>query len=35
VPETVNLLFNPRHGDAARFRITQTLRYPFDMRLKK
>ncbi len=35
VPETANLLFNPRHPDAAKFRITQALKYPFDARLKK
>jgi RES domain-containing protein len=35
VPETANLLFNPRHGDASKFRITRALKYPFDARLKK
>lgn len=35
VPETRNFLFNPRHGDAAKFRIAQTFRYPFDARLKE
>jgi len=35
VPETPNLLFNPRHGDASKFRITRALKYPFDARLKK
>jgi RES domain-containing protein len=34
VPETVNFLFNPRHGDAARFRVAGVFRYPFDIRLK-
>ncbi len=35
VPETVNYLFNPRHKDAAKFRITEMIDYPFDKRLKK
>ena len=34
VPETVNFFFNPRHGDAARFRVAGVFRYPFDIRLK-
>ena len=34
VPETANILFNPRHADAAKFRITRTFSYPFDTRLK-
>ena len=34
VPETVNVLFNPLHPDAKRFRITDALTYPFDTRLK-
>ncbi|MGO9271664.1 MAG: RES family NAD+ phosphorylase [Terriglobia bacterium] len=34
VPETGNLLFNPRHPDAARFQIADTFLYPFDVRLK-
>jgi RES domain-containing protein len=34
VPETANLLFNPRHPDATKFRITRTFSYPFDTRLK-
>jgi RES domain-containing protein len=35
VPVTFNYLFNPRHADAGKFRITQALPYPFDARLKK
>ena len=35
VPETANFLFNPSHADAARFRISETFLYPFDVRLKK
>ena len=35
VPETANFLFNPLHADAARFRISETFLYPFDVRLKK
>jgi RES domain-containing protein len=35
VPESSNLLFNPRHPKAAKFRITQTFSWPFDDRLKK
>lgn len=35
VPATFNFLLNPRHADAAKFRITQALPYPFDARLKK
>ena len=34
-PETFNFLFNPSHNQANRFRITETLSYPFDMRLKR
>ncbi|MGA2133731.1 MAG: RES family NAD+ phosphorylase [Bryobacteraceae bacterium] len=34
VPETGNFLFNPLHGDAARFRITDVFAYPFDIRRK-
>ena len=34
VPETANFLFNPMHADAAKFRITDEFRYPFDVRLK-
>jgi RES domain-containing protein len=33
-PETFNFLFNPSHNQANLFRITETLSYPFDMRLK-
>ena len=35
VPETANFLFNPLYADAARFRISETFLYPFDVRLKK
>ncbi len=35
VPETANLLLNPRHGGAAKFRVAEIFRYPFDERLKK
>lgn len=35
VPETANFLFNPRHADAATFRIAEAFLYPFDARLKK
>ena len=35
VPRTTNFLFNPIHPDAAKFRIRETLSYPFDARLKK
>ena len=34
VPETVNFLFNPSHGQAAEFRITDVFSYPFDDHLK-
>jgi RES domain-containing protein len=34
VPETVNLLFNPSHELATKFRITDVFPYPFDLRLK-
>jgi RES domain-containing protein len=34
VPETANFLFNPMHAEAARFRVTNVLAYPFDTRLK-
>jgi RES domain-containing protein len=34
VPETANLLFNPIHPDAARFRMEEAFTYPFDIRLK-
>jgi RES domain-containing protein len=35
VPETVNLLLNPSHKRAAKFRITDVFPYPFDLRLKR
>jgi RES domain-containing protein len=35
VPQTMNFLFNPHHRDAKRFRIVDTLTYPFDARLKR
>jgi RES domain-containing protein len=35
VPETVNVLFNPSHKLATKFRITDVFPYPFDLRLKK
>ena len=35
VPETMNCLLNPSHGRAAEFRITDSIAYPFDLRLKK
>jgi RES domain-containing protein len=34
VPETVNLLFNPSHKQAAKFHISEVFSYPFDLRLK-
>jgi RES domain-containing protein len=34
VPMTWNYLFNPSHRDARRFRIAETLKYPFDARIK-
>jgi RES domain-containing protein len=34
VPMTWNYLFNPLHRDARRFRIVETLTYPFDGRIK-
>jgi len=34
VPETVNILLNPLHPDAAEFRIERRYEYPFDLRLK-
>jgi RES domain-containing protein len=34
VPMTWNYLFNPLHRDARRFRIVETLSYPFDGRIK-
>jgi RES domain-containing protein len=35
VPETMNFLFNPSHPNAAKYRILETIAYPFDPRLKK
>jgi RES domain-containing protein len=35
VPATWNLLFNPLHKDAKRFRVAEALHYPFDARIKK
>jgi len=35
VPQTANLLFNPTHPDATKFRIAETVSYPFDARLRK
>ncbi len=35
VPETMNYLFNPSHPDAAKFRIVESIAYPFDPRIKK
>jgi RES domain-containing protein len=35
VPVTNNFLFNPLHGDAAKFHIAEAFPYPFDVRLKK
>jgi RES domain-containing protein len=34
VPETVNLLFNPSHKHAPKFRITDVFSSPFDIRIK-
>ncbi len=34
VPHTKNFLLNPLHPDAAMFRITEAMDYPFDERLK-
>src|SRR5580692_355193 len=34
MPETVNYLFNPMHGDAGRFRVNEVYVFPFDGRLK-
>lgn len=34
VPMTWNFLFNPLHRDAQRFRVVETLIYPFDGRIK-
>ena len=35
VPATFNFLLNPLHRDAKRLRIVETMRYPFDARLKR
>ena len=35
VPETANVLLNPAHPDAKKFKITEAFLYPFDVRLKK
>ena len=35
VPETMNCLFNPSHRQAAEFRISEAIAYPFDSRLKR
>lgn len=35
VPETWNVLFNPLHRDAKRFRIVETMEWPFDVRIKR
>lgn len=35
VPETMNYLLNPSHRRAAEFEITDSIAYPFDLRLKK
>ena len=34
VPETYNILINPRHADSARIRRVATLPYPLDSRLR-
>jgi RES domain-containing protein len=34
VPATENLVFNPRHADAGRFRVAEVFPWPFDARLK-
>ena len=34
-PETINCLLNPSHRQAAEFRITESMTYPFSPRLKK
>jgi RES domain-containing protein len=34
VPHTTNFLFNPLHGDAKAFQITEAASYPFDSRIK-
>lgn len=35
VPETMNCLFNPAHKQAAKFRVVEAIRYPFDARIKR
>ena len=35
VPSTRNFLFNPLHPDADRFRVDETISYPFDVRIKQ
>lgn len=35
VPETMSCLFNPAHKQAAKFRVVEVIRYPFDKRIKK
>jgi RES domain-containing protein len=35
VPETMNCLLNPSHRQAVAFQITDSMAYPFDLRLKK
>lgn len=35
VPQTTNILLNPLHPDASRFRIATVFTYPFDGRIKR
>lgn len=35
LPETNNYLFNPRHRDAKKFAVVETIEHPFDIRLKR
>jgi RES domain-containing protein len=35
VPQTTNILLNPLHPDASRFRIAAVFTYPFDGRIKR
>lgn len=35
VPQTFNYVLNPLHPDASRFNVTQTYKYPFDVRIKE
>ncbi|HEX5235562.1 MAG TPA: RES family NAD+ phosphorylase [Silvibacterium sp.] len=35
VPETTNCLFNPAHRRAAKFRVVEAIKYPFDPRIKQ